>query len=70
MSKYIFTNNIICNVWPQATKNINSNIFLNICKNKEMYQRKIISDIVVVVQLTIFDWPKASLRGSFIYTAR
>ena len=40
MSGYIFTNNIICNVWPRATKNINWNICLNICGNKEMYQRK------------------------------
>ena len=72
MSRYIFTNNIICNVWPQATKNIIWNVCLNILGNKEMYQRKIISGIAAV-QLVIFDCSMANLsywsRGSFNHTS-
>ena len=54
----IFTNNKICNVWPQATTKINWNVCLNIWGNKEMYQRKIKSGIVAV-QLVVF------ARGQF-----
>ena len=72
MSRYIFTNNRICNVWPQATKNIIWNVCLNIWGNKEMYQRKIISGIVAV-QLVMFDCSMANLSywsgNSFNHTS-
>ena len=72
MSKYIFTNKKICNVWLQATKNINWNVCLKIWGNKEMYQRKILSGIVAV-QLVIFDCYMANLiywrGGSFNHTS-
>ena len=72
MSRCVFTNNKICNVWPQATKNNNWYVCLNIRGNKEMYQRKIISGIDAV-QLVILDCSMTNLSywrgGSFNHTS-
>ena len=57
MSKYIFTNKKMYNVWLQATKNINWNVCLKIWGNKEMYQRKILSGIVAVQLYLLAIWP-------------
>ena len=39
MSKYIFTNKKICNVWLQATKNINWNMFKDLGKQRNVSKK-------------------------------